>query len=199
MLNTLNEKFIGFVWILLSFTSYLSIPICVYPESTSTFTLSLLLFFVFTSACMFNSLYFSLFLQFGIIYFSWEFTWKISYTMPTWDHLQNSIPSLCPHYLTLLGLFFSSSTEFLYSLWQYVPLYHIWNIFLFCILSSLISISLSYIYIYCSWSTWAFYPWSCHWIFLCSWAVHALYMLFQYLSYNYFVLLWTYILILLTL
>ena len=55
-LKTLNEKFIGFVCILLSLTSYLLISICVYLESTSTLTLRFLLFFIFIFAHIFNSL-----------------------------------------------------------------------------------------------------------------------------------------------
>jgi len=47
--------------------------ICVYLESTSAFTLIFLLFFVFTSTCMFNSLFPSLFWWFGMIYLFWEF------------------------------------------------------------------------------------------------------------------------------
>ena len=81
VLNTSNEKLIGFIWILLSLTSCLSIPICVHPESTSAFTLSFLLFFIFTSAYMFNSLFLLLFWWFEIIYLFWEFTWEISCTV----------------------------------------------------------------------------------------------------------------------
>jgi len=66
-LKTSNKKFIGFVGIIFSLTSYSSIPICVHPESTNAFTLRFLLFFVFTFACMFNSLSILLY-QFGIIY-----------------------------------------------------------------------------------------------------------------------------------
>ena len=82
-LNTLNEKFIGLVWILLSLTNYSSIPMCVHPESTSTFILIFLLFFVFISACIFNFLFPLLFWQFGIIYLFWEFIWAISHTVLT--------------------------------------------------------------------------------------------------------------------
>ena len=55
-LKTLNKKFIGFVCILLFLTSYSSILVYVHLESTSALTLRFLLFFVFTFACMFNSL-----------------------------------------------------------------------------------------------------------------------------------------------
>ena len=68
VLNTSNEKFIGLVWILLYLTNCSSIPVCVYLESTSVFTLIFLLFFVFMSACTFNSLFPLLFWWFGIIY-----------------------------------------------------------------------------------------------------------------------------------
>ena len=67
VLKTLNEKFINLVYICFSLTSCSSIPICVYPESTSALILRFLLFFVFTFACIFNSLSILL-CQFGITY-----------------------------------------------------------------------------------------------------------------------------------
>ena len=73
-LKTSNEKLIGFVYILLFLTNCLSISVYVHLESTSTFTFKFLSFFVFTSACMFNSHFFSLLQQFRIIYLFWEFT-----------------------------------------------------------------------------------------------------------------------------
>ena len=60
-LNTSNKKFISLVWILLSLTNYSLILVCMYLKFTSAFTLSFLLFFVFMSACTFNSLFSSLF------------------------------------------------------------------------------------------------------------------------------------------
>ena len=116
-LNTSKEKFIGFVWILLSLTSCSSIPVCVHPESTSAFTFNFLLFFVLTFAYTFNSFFSLLVQQFGITYLLfWEFTWEISYTMPTWDLHQNPVYSCCLHHPLLLAPFVSSSTVFLYSL-----------------------------------------------------------------------------------
>ena len=69
VLKTSNGKFIGFgfVCILFFLTSYLSIPICIHPESTNVFTLRFLPFFVFIFARTFNSLSILLH-QFGIIY-----------------------------------------------------------------------------------------------------------------------------------
>ena len=56
-LNTSKEKFIGFVWILLSLTSCSSIPVHVHLESTSAFIFNFLLFFVLIFACTFNSFF----------------------------------------------------------------------------------------------------------------------------------------------
>ena len=82
-LKTSNEKLIGFICILLSLTNCSSITICMHPEFTSTFTFKFLLFFVFTSTHTFNSHFPLLLQQFRIIYLLWEFTWEISYTIPT--------------------------------------------------------------------------------------------------------------------
>ena len=82
-LKTSNEKLIGFICILLSLTNCSSITICMHPESTSTFTFKFLPFFVFTSTRIFNSHFLLLLQQFRIIYLLWEFTWEISYTVPT--------------------------------------------------------------------------------------------------------------------
>ena len=54
-LETLNEKFISFIWILLSLISCSSITVCIHLESTSALTFNLFLFFVFISACIFKS------------------------------------------------------------------------------------------------------------------------------------------------
>ena len=125
-LNTLKEKFIGFVWILLSLTSCLSIHMCVHLESTSASTFNFLLFFVLIFACTFNSFFLSLVQRFRITYLLfWEFTWKISCTVPTRDLRQNPIRSCCLHHLILLELFVSSSSVSLYNLWQYAPSCHI--------------------------------------------------------------------------
>ena len=67
-LNTLNEKFIGFICILFSLTSCLLMPMCMHPKSTNILTLRFLPFFVFTFAYTFNSLS-TLLHQFGITYF----------------------------------------------------------------------------------------------------------------------------------
>ena len=128
MLKTSNEKFIDFVYILLSLTNYSSIPVCVHPESTNALTLSFFLFLVFTSACMFNSCFTLLFQWFGIIYLFWEFIWEISCTVPTRDHCQNSVLSSHLLYLILPRLVISSSTVFLYSHSLYTLLCWIWNI-----------------------------------------------------------------------
>ena len=69
---------------------------------------------------MFNSCFPLLFQQFGIIYLFWEFTWEISYTMPTWDHHQNSVSFLCLHCQISLELCISSLTAFLCNSWLYV-------------------------------------------------------------------------------
>ena len=116
-LKTSNEKFSGFIWILLFLTSCLSISVCVHQESTNVLTLSFFLFFVFTSAYTFNSLFSLLLWQFGIIYLLWEFTWEISCTMLTRDRYQN--PSLSYHFhcLILLGSFYSSLSASLCSPW----------------------------------------------------------------------------------
>ena len=53
-LNTLNKKLIGFIWILLSFTSYSLIPVCVHPELTNVLTLRFFPFFILIFAHMFN-------------------------------------------------------------------------------------------------------------------------------------------------
>ena len=83
-LNTSKEKSIDFIWILLSLTNCSSIPVWMHPESTSALTSNFLPFFVFTFACTFNSLFPSLVRRFGIIYLLfWDFTWKISCTVPT--------------------------------------------------------------------------------------------------------------------
>ena len=73
-LKTSNKKLIGFVYILFFLTNYLSIPVCVHLESTNAFTFKFLLFLIFMSACIFNSLFPLLFQQFGMIYLFWEFT-----------------------------------------------------------------------------------------------------------------------------
>ena len=54
-LKTSNEKFIGFVCIFLSFTSYSSILVCMYPEFTNALTLRFFLFFILIFVCMFSS------------------------------------------------------------------------------------------------------------------------------------------------
>ena len=82
-LNTSKEKSIDFVWIFSSLTSCLLIPVWVHLESTNALTFSFLPFFVLTFACTFNSLFPLLAWRFRITYLFWEFTWEISYTMPT--------------------------------------------------------------------------------------------------------------------
>ena len=117
VLKTLNEKFIGLVCICFSLTNYLSISIYMYLESTSVLTLRFLLFFIFIFARMFNSL-FILLCWFGITYLFWEFTGKISCTMPTRDLLQNPVLFCCLLYcLILLKSFFYLLTTSLYSSW----------------------------------------------------------------------------------
>ena len=116
VLKTSNKKFIGFIWILLSLTSCSLIPVCVHPESTNALTLSFFLFFVFMSACTFNSLFPLLLQQFGIMYLFWKFTWEISCTMPTRDLHQNpALLSCLSHHLIPSESFVSSLTVFPYS------------------------------------------------------------------------------------
>ena len=154
VLNTSKEKFISFVWILLSLTNCSSIPVCVYPESTSAFTFSFFPFLVLTFAYIFNSFFPSLVWWFGIMYLFWIFTWEIFCTMPTRDLHQNLVLlSCCLHRLILLGPFSSSLSTSLYNLWQYAPSCCIWNMFVFLVLSFLLSILLPYIRTCCSWST----------------------------------------------
>ena len=118
-LNTSKEKSIDFIWILLSLTNCLSIPVWVHPESTNAFTFRLLPFFVLIFACTFNFCFPLLLWRFGITYLFWEFAWEISYTVPTWDLCQNStLLSCCLHYLILLGPFTSLLSVSLYSPWQ---------------------------------------------------------------------------------
>ena len=190
-LNTSNEKFIGLVWILLSLTNYSLIPVYVHPESTSAFTLSFLLFFIFMSACTFNFLFPLLFWWFGIIYLFWEFTWEISCTVPTWDCHQNPTSSCHLCCLILPESFISLSSVFSYSPWLCVLPCHIWNISLFLILSFLTGIPLLCVHTCCSWSTLASHSWSYCWTFWCLWAVLALCRLFLCPFCSYFVLLWT--------
>ena len=103
VLKTSNEKFIGFVWILLSLTNCLSITVCVHLESTRALAFNFFPFFIFTSACTFNSHFPLLFRQFGIMYLFWDFTWEISYTVPTRDLCQNPPCSSHFHCLILSG------------------------------------------------------------------------------------------------
>ena len=124
-LNTSNEKLSGFVYILFFLTNCLSIPVYVHLESTNALTFNFLLFFVFTSACMFNSHFSLLFQWFRIIYLFWDFTWEISYTMPTQDLCQNPPYSSHLHHLILPRPSFSSLPTSLCNLWQYVLLCHI--------------------------------------------------------------------------
>ena len=145
-----NEKLISLIWSLLSLTNYLLIFMCVHSESTNVLTLRFFPFFILTFACIFNS-FSALLCQFGIIYFFWEFT-EISYTIPTWDLCQNSSSGhflYCLHCLVLLKPFVSSLTVFLYSPLWCILLCHIWNIFLFPLLSSS-NISWSYGYTCCN-------------------------------------------------
>ena len=159
-LNTLNEKLIGFVWILLSLTSCSSILIYVHSESTSVLNLRFLPFFIFIFAHTFSS--FSVLLcQLGIIYLFWDFIKEISHIVPTQDLLQNYV-SYCSLCYSCSPIFFksfdSSSTVFLYSPWLCALLCHTWNISLFLVLSFLISISLLYVCTCCSWNTLAPHP-----------------------------------------
>jgi len=67
VLKNSNDLFIGSVLILSFFTSCLSIPVWIQPESTSTFNHNYFLFDVLIYMCIFNSLSL-LSHQFGIIY-----------------------------------------------------------------------------------------------------------------------------------
>jgi len=195
MLKTSNEKFIGFVCILLFLTSYLSISIYVHSESTNVLTLR---FFVFTFTYTFNSLL-TLLHWFGITYLFWEFTGEISHTVPIRDLLQNfvSCPSLHRLYpLILPGSFISSLIAFLCNPWLCALLCRIWNISEFPSLSSS-SILWPYTHICCNWSTSAFHLWNCHCYFQCPWAVLTLHMSFLFLFCNHVVLLWAHIPVLL--
>ena len=139
---------ISLVWILLFLTNCLLISVWVHLKSTNTFTLSSFLFFVFMSACTFNSLL-ELLHWFGIIYLFWEFIWEISCTMPTWDLHQNPV-LFCLHCQILLEPFVSSLITFLCNPWLCALSCYIWNIFLFCVLSSSIGIHLPCVYICCN-------------------------------------------------
>ena len=122
MLHTLKEKLIDFIWIFLSLTSCLLIPMWVHLKSTNALTFNFLPFFVLTFACTFNSLFPSLAQRFRITYLFWEFTWEISCTVPTRDLRQNPAPPFCClHHPILLKPFSSSSSAFLCSSWQYTP------------------------------------------------------------------------------
>ena len=125
VLKTLNEKFIGLVWILLSLTSFSSILVCVHPESTSALSFNFFPFFIFMSACTSNSHFPSLFQRFGITYLFWDFTWEISCTVLTRDLCQNPPHSSCLHCLIFPGLFYSSLLVSLCNLWWYILLCHI--------------------------------------------------------------------------
>ena len=129
VLKTSNEKFIEFVWILLSLTNCLLISVCVHLESTRALTFNFFPFFVFISAYMFNSCFLLLFWWFRIIYLFWDFTWEISCTMPTWDLHQNPSHSSHLHCLILPGPVVFSLTVFSCSPLQYVLSFCIWNIF----------------------------------------------------------------------
>ena len=58
VLKILNDLSIGSVLILSSFTSCLSIPVCIRPESTSIFSHSSFSFNILIFVYMFNSLFF---------------------------------------------------------------------------------------------------------------------------------------------
>ena len=155
VLKTLNEKFIGFVYILFFLTSCSSIPVCVHPKSTSALTLRFFPFFVLTFAYTFNS-FSALLCWLGIIYLFWEFTGEISHTVTTWDLLQNSVfyPSLHHlHYLVPLKSSISGLTVSLCSLLQYIFLCYTWNTSWFLFLSSCSNIPWPCDYTCCNWST----------------------------------------------
>ena len=128
ILNTSKKKSAGFVCILLSLTSYLSIPVWVHLESTSASTCSSFPFFVLSFAHIFSSLSL-LFHQWEIIYQFWALFTEIPYTVPTQDLLQNSSFCLLLLYLSLCLLEHFSSLFFVLScsLWWYVLLIHICN------------------------------------------------------------------------
>ena len=164
-LKTSNEKLIGLVWILLSLTNCLLIPMCVHPESTNVLTLRFFLFFVLTFACTFNS-FSALLCQLEIIYLSWEFT-EISHTVPTQDLHQNPSSGYFLyflHHLIFLEPFVSLLTAFFYSPLQCVLLCHTWNIFWFLFLSFCSNIFGPYSCTCCSWSTLASHLWNYCWI-----------------------------------
>ena len=126
-LNTSKEKLIFFVWILFSLTSCSSIPVWVHPESTNALTFRFLPFFVLTCACTLSSFFPSLVWRFGIMYLFWDFTWKISRTMPTRDLCQNPAPcrSCLLRLIPLLVSCVSSSSAFLCNPWRCVLSSHI--------------------------------------------------------------------------
>ena len=159
VLKTSKAKFIGLVGIFLSLINCSSISVCVQLEFTSVFTFNLLLFFVLMFACTFNSFFPLLVQQFGIIYLLfWEFTWSISCTMPTRDCHQNPPPFYHLYCLILPGLFVSSLSVFLYSLWLCVLSCYIWNMFVFLVPSFPINILLSCVCTCYNWSTLASCP-----------------------------------------
>ena len=119
-------------------------------ESTSALTFNFFLFFIFISACIFNSRFPLLFQQFRIMYLFWESIWEISYTMSIRDCCQNPAFSSCLYHLILPRVVIFSLTVFLCNPWQCVLFSCILNISWFCFLSSLISILLPYAHICCN-------------------------------------------------
>ena len=127
MLKTSNEKFIGFVCILLSLTSCSLILVCVHPKSTSAFTLRFLLFFIFTFSYIFNSIS-TLLCWFWITYLFWEFIEEISCIVLTQDLLQNSISCSSLYYLYYLISLKSSISSLIAFLYNWsTSAFHLWN------------------------------------------------------------------------
>ena len=127
MLKTSNEKFISFVCILFSLTSYSSISICMHPEFTSALTLRFLLFFIFMFAYMFNSLS-TLLSVWNNIFILRTYKGDLSYHA----YLKSSPKPYfffpfhhCSYCLILLESSIFLSIVSLYNLWQCALLYYI--------------------------------------------------------------------------
>ena len=151
ILKTLNDLAIGFVLILSSFTSCLSILVWVHSEFTSICNCNSFPFYVLILVCTFSSLSLSFF-WFGIIYWFWTLDIEVSCTMPTLELYQNSSDYYLSHYLFLPRCCGSSSSILFCNLWQYVLLCHTYNPFWYLILSLAFCISLPYVHIHYNWS-----------------------------------------------
>lgn len=148
-LKTLNNLSVGFILIFSSFTNYLSIPIWVYPESTSAFGYSSFLN-VLTFVYMFNFLSL-LSCWYRTIYWFWELLYTKLYHIVLTPNLQWNSFTYYHLYCLNFPIYFCSSYFILtYSFLLSVLLYHIYNTFWSLFLSLVFNNPLPYIYICCS-------------------------------------------------